>query len=832
MAPQFIVGDFRRDRRIESRHLRSVSAPLNKMEDRPSSPFAEKARHGLLVVAFVLSLIGMLRLVSVPPQALVRDVIIDDAFYYIVPAQHLLAGQGYSFDGEMRTNGVQPLWAAIVVALQATLPNNHAIVYAVVLLSGLLWMGAGAMLYRELSKIDPWFALVVVTGWLMTGFWRRTAFLGMENGLNAFLLAWIISFGLCSLRPPSNSVAQFDGRGFYLKLGLLLALLALSRVDGALLALLMGIAVLLGLVRPGGAGRPRWNWPGAMWLALPGLVLFGGALLASRLYFGIAAPISGYVKWFYQMSRPPLHGGPLAELHWHLKFLWEMSTWAIGGHLESTLWWLTGFLWPIWRTTRILRVMLGLGMGFGALQIWRKRRAISWRLTSSGSLAVVVAAFVVIHFCVYTFAMSHFTGWGTWYFPAEVMGLWVLYGIGISLFGGLISAVLRYCWPTTGFSKGFCASHSVAGAVAGLMLLVGARPICATPAPDLQHAAFYAGAQWMQRHLPAGQKTGAFSSGIVAYFDPQHEVVNLDGLMNNTQYFENYLKAGRIPQYIRDRGITYFADYAESSRWRSGHFWSLDLNNMHLLDWWPMGLDRSYGIWKFLPEGTRCDVLDPCEGPHNRISQIQYAAFIQNRFHTVPEEQLDAALRQPTFRGCAVVTSIVDPLTQRALHVLATPAQIRALGITRDNCGCQTAVNAIFGRTIDYLGFDLPNRKLSSDRRMIISQYWCLADGARPSGKCRAELALAARSGALQDEPLRPAVILHSSPFAYGTRPSSSWKPDEVVTETYSFPIPSGIKPGWYPLVLTLRDGGGHPLPITSQHAQPTACFLANVLIQ
>ena len=51
------------------------------------------------------------RLVGLPEQLLVTHLLVDDAFYYAVPARNLLAGLGYSFDGLEPTNGVQTLWA-------------------------------------------------------------------------------------------------------------------------------------------------------------------------------------------------------------------------------------------------------------------------------------------------------------------------------------------------------------------------------------------------------------------------------------------------------------------------------------------------------------------------------------------------------------------------------------------------------------------------------------------------------------------------------------------------------------------------------------------------
>ena len=114
----------------------------------PSGPAATKLRRLILILVVGLSLCGAAWLICAPLDQVASNVIVDDAYYYIVPAQHLVAGHGYCFDGVKRTNGVQPLWAAIVVAIVALFPQNVAVIYILVLLSGLLWFGAGAVLYR------------------------------------------------------------------------------------------------------------------------------------------------------------------------------------------------------------------------------------------------------------------------------------------------------------------------------------------------------------------------------------------------------------------------------------------------------------------------------------------------------------------------------------------------------------------------------------------------------------------------------------------------------------------------------------------------------------
>ncbi len=177
------------------------------------------ARRLLLAGVFGLSGVCVLRIAAVPTETVAGNVLIDDAFYYVIPAQHLVAGQGYSFDGEARTNGVQPLWAAVCVGLVAALPRDGAVLHAMVLLCGLFWIAAGAVLYRAVRRYDPWTAALIAVGWLLIGWENRMALQGMENGLHALLFASILAFGVRYLRRRASRPAGSIDLGSILGLG-------------------------------------------------------------------------------------------------------------------------------------------------------------------------------------------------------------------------------------------------------------------------------------------------------------------------------------------------------------------------------------------------------------------------------------------------------------------------------------------------------------------------------------------------------------------------------------------------------------------------------------
>src|SRR5207248_2604622 len=136
-----------------------------------------------------------------------------------------------------------------------------------------------------------------------------------------------------------------------------------------------------------------------------------------------------------------------------------------------------------------------------------------------------------------------------WYFAPEMVIGWLALGYL------LYSATLR-----------IRIKHLLLAVVAATMLTVNMSSHGFTIDVRLSSIGnpFVRAARWMEMNLPIGSRVGTLSSGYVSYFAPSEQVVNLDGLMNDTDYFESYLKTGKVAQYIRRQDIAYFADYRDS----------------------------------------------------------------------------------------------------------------------------------------------------------------------------------------------------------------------------------------------------------------------------
>ena len=166
----------------------------------------------------------------------------DDFFYYVKPAQNLVAGSGSTyFPGEL-TNGYHPLWF-LWVAFLSWITSGDLLLFRLVDLSLMLLMVGFFFLYqRFLGRVlgQPLPATIGAAVAAIPLAMMATA--GVELALTVFAAALLLD---ALTRKPLVQYGLKDAA----VIGLLGAFLVLSRLDAAILAPGLAIAV----------GR-RWDW--------------------------------------------------------------------------------------------------------------------------------------------------------------------------------------------------------------------------------------------------------------------------------------------------------------------------------------------------------------------------------------------------------------------------------------------------------------------------------------------------------------------------------------------------------------------------------------------
>lgn len=209
------------------------------------------------------------------------DVVFDDAYYYLQVAYNIAHGAGSTFDGITVTNGYQPLWMALVTAIEFVFQFDKTwFLTAVVLLAYTIVSGSAVF---SLMRFEKSVAIALTLGLLSsyavyTGVWRWC----METVLMAPVLPWFLL------------ISRKDGeKARDLLTGLLLLYMVTIRLDA--------LSVAVGCATVNGLRLYRRDGPGpackrAFVYLAPSLVFLGCYAAVNDLFFGTPVPVSGLAK--------------------------------------------------------------------------------------------------------------------------------------------------------------------------------------------------------------------------------------------------------------------------------------------------------------------------------------------------------------------------------------------------------------------------------------------------------------------------------------------------------------------------------------------------------
>ncbi|MCA8954555.1 MAG: hypothetical protein KDC87_00695 [Planctomycetes bacterium] len=722
-------------------------------------PRTRKLERLLLIAATVVSTWGALRLVTLPEPIFTADVPVDDALYFSVPARHLVDGYGFSFDKVFPSNGVQTMWALCTVVLAAVLRDDVLLLRGMCLLSGLLWWLAGLVLWRALRVARPALGPLVGCGFMLAAFTDRIAFQGMENGLHALLGAWLCSI---AMRLPTRSPESM--RRLPLVLGLACALYALSRTEGGLLAVLIGPCIGLGLVPRRGVGL---HVRGAALFLLPCVVLVGGTALLSKLWFDAWTPISGEVKLSYEAE----WGRTSAEgLGWHFKLVRRLALAPLFDNVQLAL---RELGWPVSGAAlrRLVWIPCAIGVLGHLVRFVRRRRPPSTRVI----LGWVLLGFATSHFVVMVQTLPHFTPYCIWYFTPQITALWL--GLAWSLHGAIALLPGRRSFAI--------ASRLARLGLPALMLCCASFRLADPPSPDANTSMFRRAGLWLEQSLPAGQRIGSLSAGLVGAYAKSHHVYNLDGLIAGAEYVRNYLSKHRFAEFFADQRIHWFADYQPFDSARHGIQWrgTIPLERLRLHRWWRLDGQRGYAVWEVLPPGTHRTILGP--DAVNRLAELRFAAEVLGAMRVLgPGEAVPAGLR--------VVASTVAEPSGELRHLVVDDAALAGLDLPFGAVPAPLPVEVRAGGLLLY-GLDIPRQIVARGKVLPVTLFWQrigAVDDAREFELCA------------EPEAGGSAVTHVRVATCHGTRLPSTWRTGQAVVETFAIPIRAAAPRGTVALWL------------------------------
>jgi 4-amino-4-deoxy-L-arabinose transferase-like glycosyltransferase len=485
----------------------------------------------------------------------------DDAYYYFGVATGFPERGWWSFDGLVSTNGVQPLWGAVLTGVAQVLDwtgldGLEGFERLSVGLTALCWAAAAVLLYAILARTVSRGAGLAAAGALLFSLpivWPHVW--GMENSIYALtLLAAVAFYEFRFRREPTTARTVI--------LGVLLGLTALSRLNAV-----MFVGVLLGWyvlsARDGVGLRLR---RAAVIAAVAGAVVVP-YVVANLAVTGHLLPISGTVKAIERDELRERRGASSVVSVEYLKAAVSETYWPLRKFAQSRaadgLW--IGGSRAVFRddafvgASRLLLalvVLLALPLLVGPPGRWIRHlwaRLVS--LGRFGHLALFALLNAGVSAVLYpTEANYAMPSW--WLVESEIVIVATVATIAATSLGYVARSIVPRRALRIALPLGLAALVAFSCVQAATFFWDGENQTRDWHSSWNDESML--AAEWLGRNVPHDAVVGSWNAGVLGYHAPQ-EVINLDGVINNEDLLP-HLERGNVSDYIVERRIEYVSD--------------------------------------------------------------------------------------------------------------------------------------------------------------------------------------------------------------------------------------------------------------------------------
>jgi hypothetical protein len=471
------------------------------------------ARRAYIAIALTVAISTVWVFLAGPRQYLVTYWP-DDALFYNIVARNIVDGLGSTSDGIAFTNGYHPLWMGVHVALERL--SSDPIAVQVLLQAALLTLALCLLFDYVATLTNRTIALALCVVAASEQTFIRVLASGMETNL-AFIALLLVLRTLQQRRWQTMSVAEQAG----LSAGL--GLLFFSRLDGALLWVALSLLVLSGWSLDAAPFGRRVSFLRRIF-SVPAL-LAGIYFLLNQVWFGSAMPVSGRVK-----------SVPLAELA-------DLDHLRNGLHRLAVLYridTLSSLQAVLGGTVTIILVVLLLAAAFGIVRLLR-------RGIDDGSVRLLLA-YVALHTFYYV-ALQQDSVSMQWARGPELL----LMSVGLAaVCSDLMQGVARPC------RRGWLTVSIVVPLMLGSIAYNGLKATKLDLVRDysVRTVDFWAAVDVIRATVPADAVVASHAIGFIGYFS-ERRVLSVDGLLNSTEYYRDYLRSNRKLDYIKAHGVRY-----------------------------------------------------------------------------------------------------------------------------------------------------------------------------------------------------------------------------------------------------------------------------------
>jgi len=475
---------------------------------------------GWIRACAVLVALAGLGLALRPGERIADKPFTEDGFYALTVARNVAMGRGVTIDGEILTNGFQPLFTFLTVPAHLLAGGDRYLALRwVTLLHAMTWLGTafllGLIVRDAFTRLEEdgrdlfWLTVLLYLGSLHV---LEVHFNGLETG--TLLLVYALAARRYQVRRRTSVVALVG-------LGILLGLLVLARIDAVIF-----VAVLVAFLF---FARPREM--AAVRGSTAAILVGSTAVLVSLpwwaynvLGFGTLMPSSGTSQQSFALS---------------LNRMWRAAT-ALTQVLMPwvpTLHFIQLDRRVVWATPLALLVLLLAAATLGASvrrRLPQRDDGRARRAARSTGLLVVAMGILVVAYVLF-FGSTHFY---PRYFAPLLLPTVAVAAVTLRRVGR------RQPVLVTGVAVALAAS-----VVAGVAAMHTGRVFRGNEFLHDQLAL-------ARQRVPEGEPVAAGQTGTLGYF--RDAVVNLDGKVNP----EVLAFQRRMPEYLEREDVRWFVDWA------------------------------------------------------------------------------------------------------------------------------------------------------------------------------------------------------------------------------------------------------------------------------
>jgi hypothetical protein len=296
------------------------------------------------------------------------------------------------------------------------------------------------------------------------------------------------------------------------------------------------------------------NWrkwlPEASGFGFPIAILLGIYFLFNFIYFGTAAPVSGQIKQWWGSLPNTVYGRPNEVWEGFIGFPEkEQGPWSPVQSLINTrvedaaeAAGKTVFDEPFF-TEMAIGWLAFLAVAGGLIFVIRKKIV-------PVIYGVALPALFLGNMCqIASYMGTSYVNTRPWYWVQEMVLLVICGGI---LFEALL-ALLSWFKLTKNIQQTVVVFFSLFLFYNYVTDLISFVPYYVKPGRE---RLYLAGVEGLENTTPPGARIGSTGGGVIAYFIHDRTIINLDGLMNSTEYFQ-LLKEGKATKYLDRIGMDF-----------------------------------------------------------------------------------------------------------------------------------------------------------------------------------------------------------------------------------------------------------------------------------